>query len=102
MIKYIADEAPYYLDFQDDINWSELPYRTSKKEKDTYLNKLRFQKEEDTKILLEKTIENFGGISHERIDEITQNITILQKNNLAHYVLIRKMTLDLLKKFIEK
>lgn len=99
---YVRDEAPWYKDTFADVDYSSVPYNASKEQIEGFLSHQEFKdetrvKNEVRKLLAESTL----GSLQERTNDITQQLTTKSKNELAHYIALRKCVLDLFEKSLE-
>jgi hypothetical protein len=96
---YVDEEAPWHKPYLDEFDLSTLPYQIGDTELEGELQKLKFEKEQSakakiTRILEENELEKVG----EEIEKVKKELTLIGKSDLAHYVVSRKVVIDLLSK----
>jgi hypothetical protein len=102
IIAYVEEEAPWHKRLVTDIDLSSFPYNPSNEEIETRLQKEKFQQEvkirhEVNNLLKENNAENFK----ETISDIVEKISESSKNDLIHYITLRRKVLDLFRKSLE-
>lgn len=99
---YIEEEAPWHRDVLDEIDLSSMPYNPSPEEIETRLQKEKYKQElsikrEVTKLLKDSNIESLK----ENVPNIVKRISKTSKNELIHYIALRKNVLDIFAKSLE-
>jgi len=102
IISYVEEEAPWHKKLVSNIDLSAFPYNPSNEEIEARLQKEKFQQEiaircEVNSLLQEDDIDNFK----ETISKIVEKISESSKNDLIHYITLRRKVLDLLRKSLE-
>ncbi|GBQ42464.1 ATP-binding protein [Komagataeibacter europaeus] len=99
---YVTNDAPWHRILAKEVGFSALPMRPSNQEIELYLQKKKFEKEVVTRTqvtaLLNSKDENELG---EKISLVIENISDNSKNDLIHYISMRKCVLDLFSKSLE-
>lgn len=99
---YVDEEAPWHKDILNKIDLSGMPYNPSNEEIEVRLQKEKFAQEieikrEVTKLLAESNFENVK----ESVPEIVNKISGTSKNDLIHYIALRRKILDIFGKSLE-
>jgi hypothetical protein len=102
IISYVENEAPWHRKLASNIDFSSFPYNPSNEEIEVRLQKEKFQKEisircEVNSLLQENDASNFK----ETISKIVEKISESSKNDLIHYIALRRKVLDLFRKSLE-
>lgn len=102
IISYVEEEAPWHKKLVSNIDFSAFPYNPSNEEIEVRLQKEKFQQEtvirkEVSALLQEDNIDNFK----ETISKIVERISESSKNDLIHYITLRRKVLDLFRKSLE-
>jgi hypothetical protein len=100
--QYIVEEAPWHRVLAAETDFSELAMNPSKQEIDAYLHSKKFEKEAATRTQV-AAILNAEPTSdqNDKVAQVIQSISETSKNDLIHYVSMRKCALDLLEKSLE-
>lgn len=96
---YIDEQAPWLKSDLKDLDLSKISFNPSPSEIEISLEKIRFEKEQTTRSKIIKILENQNedDVAKEA-NALIQQITDIQKNELAHYVALRRSILDIFKK----
>lgn len=99
---YVDEEAPWHKTILDKIDLSGMPYNPTNEEIETRLQKEKFAQEIEikrdvAKLLAESDFENVK----ENVLEIVSKISGNSKNDLIHYIALRKKILDIFGKSLE-
>jgi len=99
---YVEEQAPWHIEILRNINLENVPYHPSNQEIESVLQKEKFFQEVSIKrdvstILAEGEIHNIK----EKVTEIVKRISGTSKNDLVHYVALRRNVLDLFKRSLE-
>ncbi|MEW6238574.1 MAG: ATP-binding protein [Candidatus Omnitrophota bacterium] len=99
---YVDEEAPWHKDILEKIDLSGMPYNPSYEEIEIQLQKEKFLQEIQIKKDVEKllTESNFENVK-ESVLEIVSNISGTSKNDLIHYIALRRKILDIFSKSLE-
>lgn len=101
--EYVENEAPWHRDVLGDLDLSSLPYNPPNEEIEARLQRQKFSKEvairRDVSALLA-----VGDISTkaETVASVVSRISENSKNDLTHYVALRRTILDLFAKSLER
>ena len=99
---YVDDEAPWHKEILSKIDLSEMPHNPTVEDIETRLQKEKLSQElsikgDVEKILSEKSLENVK----ENVVKIVNKISDTNKNDLTHYIALRRKILDLFRKSLE-
>lgn len=99
---YIEDEAPWHRGFSEKIDFSSLPYNPSPEEIEERLQGEKYKQERSIKrevasLLEDSDVENLK----KNVTEIVGKISETSKNDLTHYIALRRYVLDIFKKSLE-
>jgi hypothetical protein len=99
---YVEEQAPWHREILKDIDLSGMAYHPSYEEIESRLQKEKFKHEVSIKrevgqILAESNIKNFKA----NITAIVSKISGTSKNDLVHYIALRRNVLDIFKRSLE-
>ena len=99
---YVDEEAPWHKELLSKIDLSEMPHNPTAEEIETRLQKEKLSQELSIKgdverILSEASLENVK----ESVVEIVNKISDTSKNDLTHYIALRRKILDIFGKSLE-
>jgi len=99
---YVETEAPWHKSILKKMDLNSFPYNPSSEQIEVRLQEEKFKDEakirrEVSKILSDGSIENF----EKNISDIVERISETSKNDLVHYVALRKNVLDLFEKSLQ-
>ncbi|MBD2073923.1 sensor histidine kinase [Phormidium sp. FACHB-592] len=102
ILSYVEEEAPWHKNIVGSIDLSDFPYNSSNEEIEALLQKEKFKREvairHEVNVILEsKNIENFK----ENISDITEKISESSKNDLIHYISLRRAVLEIFRRSLE-
>jgi hypothetical protein len=92
---------PWYKEYGAEIDFDSLPMNPTDQEIDTAVHKISYQKEAHAKARANKLLEEIGEKPAEQADEIFALISQVKKNELAHYLSLRKVFLNILSKALK-
>lgn len=100
--EYISLQAPWHRKLGEEADFSALPMRPSDEEIELHLQRKKFEKEVQTRtqvqaILNTEPTNEIDG----KIAQVIESISETSKNDLIHYVSMRKCALDIFGKFLE-
>lgn len=100
---YVDEEAPWHKTVLNKLDLSALPYNASNEEIESRLQRAKHTQEmqikRDVRILLEQ---GDAADLAKSVSEIVGKISDTSKNDLVHYIALRRNILDLLAKSLEK
>lgn len=100
--EYVSDDAPWHRTLANEVDFDTLPMRPSNQDIELYLQKKKYEKEIRTRsevaaLLKSENLDELG----EKIIQLMDSISDTSKNDLIHYVSMRKCVLDLFSKSLE-
>ena len=99
---YVDEDAPWHKETVSKIDLSVMPYNPTNEEIETRLQSEKFAQELTIKRDVEKILSetNFGNVKRSVI-EIVSKIADTSKNDLIHYIALRRKILDIFGKSLE-
>jgi len=99
---YVDEEAPWHKGMLDQIDLSGLPYNPSDEQIENRLQKEKFTQEAEIKKTVTKLLaeNNLGNLEHDVLD-IVSKISGTSKNDLIHYIALRRNILDIFDKSLQ-
>lgn len=99
---YVDEEAPWHKNILSKVDLSEMPYNATDEQIEIYLQKEKFLEEIATKkdveeLLSESNLEDVKG----SVVEIVNKISGSSKNDLIHYIALRRTIIDIFKRSLE-
>lgn len=100
--EYVTNDAPWHRILAKEVDFSALPMRPSNQDIELHLQKKKYEKEITTRTQVTALLnsENPDELG-EKISQLIENISDNSKNDLIHYVSMRKCVLDLFSKSLE-
>jgi len=99
---YIDEQAPWHRNLIDNIDLSSMPYNPTNEDIESRLQREKFKQEvavrsDINKLLSESDTKNLK----ENVRDIVRRISGTSKNDLVHYVALRRNVLDIFKRSLE-
>jgi hypothetical protein len=91
---YINKQAPWHRIYLNDFDFTNLPTNLSEEKIEIEFQKLKFKKEQETRIEIKEIIANEEDSVDEKFQQIITRVSQNGKNDLAHYVCNRKLIVD--------
>lgn len=100
--QYVKDHAPWYREVAKETDIGFYPYNPTNEQIDSVLHQSQFRNEVQTKNEVKKLLksENLEEL-HETTVEVVNRISGDSKNELIHYVALRKSILDIFQRALE-
>ncbi len=100
--KYVTNDAPWHRILAKEVDFSALPMRPSNQDIELHLQRKKYEKEIATRTQVTALLnsENPDELG-EKISQLIESISDNSKNDLIHYVSMRKCVLDLFSKSLE-
>lgn len=99
---YISSQAPWHMKLGAEVDFSTLPMRPSNQEIEIHLQRKKFEKEVTTRAQVEAILNTESTTELDgKITQVIESISDTSKNDLIHYVSMRKCALDIFGKFLE-
>lgn len=99
--EYIDEQAPWHKDYLEDIDITLMPFHLDNKTIELEIQKVKFEQEVSARSKIEQIINNPDKEIDESVKALIGQISKAKLNELAHYVALRKVILDLFKKSLE-
>lgn len=100
--KYVTDDAPWHRVLAKEVDFSTLPMRPSNQDIELYLQKKKYEREITTRTRVRAVLNSTNPDElGEKIAQLIESISDNSKNDLIHYVSMRKCVLDLFSKSLE-
>jgi len=99
---YVDDEAPWHKSILKTIDISSMPYNPSKEEIEMRLQKEKYRQEVEVTSKIGKLLKD-GDIDDlkKNVNELVSQISESSKNDLTHYIALRRKVLELFGKNLE-
>lgn len=94
---YINQNAPWHKLYLKDLDLTNFPYNINDEIIEIELQKVKFQKEIETKTEIKRILESENEEFEAKLNNVLSKITDIGKSDLTHYVCNRKVVLELLK-----
>lgn len=99
---YITTEAPWHRLLSRDTDFSSLPMKPSFEEIERHLQTAKYQRELRTRAQVRQILDSENPDTlRDQVAEVVESISQTSKNDLIHYVSMRKCVLDLFGKALE-
>ncbi len=100
--EYVTSQAPWHRKLSAEVDFSALPMRPSNQDIEIHLQRRKFEKEMATRAQVAAILEAEGPSELDgKINQVMESISETSKNDLIHYVSMRKCVLDLFSKALE-
>ncbi len=100
--EYVTDDAPWHRILAKEVDFSALPMRPSNQDIELYLQKKKYESEITTRTRVKAVLNSTNPDElGEKIAQLIESISDNSKNDLIHYVSMRKCALDLFSKSLE-
>ncbi|EAQ29769.1 ATPase, putative [Erythrobacter sp. NAP1] len=100
--EYVAKQAPWHRTLSTEADFSDLPMRPSNEEIELHFQRKKFAKELATRAQVSAILQAGDGVAlDDKISEVIDSISETSKNDLIHYVSMRKCVLDIFAKSLE-
>ena len=102
IVEYVETQAPWHRTLSDEVDFSALPMRPSFQDIELHLQKKKYEKEVSTRTQVAAVLnsKNPNELA-DKILQLMENISDTSKNDLIHYVSMRKCVLDIFSKSLE-
>ncbi|MDJ0448828.1 ATP-binding protein [Methylocystis sp. JR02] len=99
---YVSTQAPWHRSLSSEVDFSALPMRPSNQDIELHLQQKKFEKEVATRAQVAAILESKNETDLDsRIAQVMESISETSKNDLIHYVSMRKCVLDIFGKALE-
>ena len=100
---YVEEEAPWHKDILEAIDLAKMPYNPSNEEIESRLHREKFRQETQLKKDVTQLLNKEGNLEARQKDvaEIVSKISGNSKNDLIHYIALRRNILDIFGKSLQ-
>jgi hypothetical protein len=99
---YVTSEAPWHRALSRETDFSALPMKPSFEEIERHLQTAKFRREMQTRAQVRQILDSENPDAlRDQVAEVVESISQTSKNDLIHYVSMRKCVLDLFGKTLE-
>jgi len=98
---YIDNDAPWHRTIGKEADFSSLPMNPSPHDIELHLQAAKFDIERRARDDVRRILDDTSGELNARVVDVVNSISQTSKNDLIHYVSLRKCVLDLLSKSLE-
>jgi len=100
--EYVATQAPWHRTLSSEVDFSALPMRPSNQDIELHFQRKKFEKEQATRAQVAAILQSEDEADLDsKISEVMESISETSKNDLIHYVSMRKCVLDIFSKALE-
>lgn len=100
--RYVDDEAPWHKELLKELDISAIPYNPSNEQIESQLHTVKFAQETEIKAKIHSVLaESSLAKIKDTVPEIVRTISSTSKNDLIHYIALRRNILDLFAKSLE-
>lgn len=100
--EYVNDKAPWHTGMLADVDLTDMPYNATDEQIETKLQKIKYEQEVQVRAEVKKILEK-GEINDlkDKASDIVRRISGSTKNDLAHYIALRRSVIDLFEKSLQ-
>jgi len=100
--EYVNDKAPWHTGMLADVDLTDMPYNATDEQIETKLQKIKYEQEVQVRAEVRKILEK-GEINDlkDKASDIVRRISGSTKNDLAHYIALRRSVIDLFEKSLQ-
>jgi len=97
--KYVKEHAPWYSDLVNELDFADVPYNPQPQQIESQLHKKKYEREVKVKAEVQELLEsNDQSELKEKAAEIVDKISGSSRDELVHYIALRRSVLDILDK----
>ena len=93
---------PWFYDYKKEIEWNHLPMNPTDEEIENHLHLIKYKSEKKVKNEINNILQNIDENFEEKIETVFENLDKAKQSELAHYVSLRKVVIDIFKTVLEK
>ncbi len=101
-INEYVKENPWFSEYSSQIDLNKLPMHPSEEEIETHLHKIKYNSEKQAKNEISNILKNVDEDFEEKISDVFKSLDKAKQSELAHYVSLRKVVLDIFQKVLER
>lgn len=100
--EYVKEKAPWHTGMLDDVDLTDMPYNATDEQIETKLQKIKYEQEVQVRAEVKKILEK-GEVKDlkDNASDIVRRISSSTKNDLAHYIALRRSVIDLFEKSLQ-
>ncbi|MBL1376188.1 hypothetical protein [Zobellella iuensis] len=100
--EYVSEKAPWHTGMLADVDLTDMPYNATDEQIETRLQKIKYEREVQVRAEVKKILEK-GEINDlkDKATDIVRRISGATKNDLAHYIALRRSVIDLFEKSLQ-
>lgn len=99
--EYIKDN-PWFSDYKENIEWNKLPMHPSDETIENHLHLIKYKSEKSVKTKINSILQNIDNDFEKKINDVFESLDKAKQSELAHYVSLRKVVLDIFKTVLER
>ena len=100
-VKEFMQDNPWYRDYENEIDLDALPMNPTKEQIDSAAHEIGYRREVTAKAKASQLLDEFDVDAHEQASEVFSLISSIKKNELAHYLSLRRVFLGVLAKALQ-
>ncbi|WP_409028947.1 ATP-binding protein [Gracilimonas sediminicola] len=99
VFEYVKEHAPWYSDLVNEVDFADVPYNPQPQQIESQLHKKKYEREVKVKAEVQELLEsNEQNELKEKAAEIVEKISGSSRDELVHYIALRRSVLDILDK----
>lgn len=100
--EYVNEKAPWHTGMLAGVDLTDMPYNATDEQIETRLQKIKYEQEVQVRAEVKKILEK-GEINDlkDKASDIVRKISGSTKNDLAHYIALRRSVIDLFEKSLQ-
>ncbi len=100
--EYVSEKAPWHTGMLADVDLTDMPYNATDEQIETKLQKIKYEQEVQVRAEVKNILEK-GEINDlkDKASDIVRRISGSTKNDLAHYIALRRSVIDLFEKSLQ-
>lgn len=102
MVKNFIQDNPWFVDYKDEIVWNKLPMNPSDEVIENHLHLIKYKSEKNVKTKINSILQNVDEDFEKKINDVFESLDKAKQSELAHYVSLRKVVLDIFKTVLER
>lgn len=100
--EYVNEKAPWHMGMLDKIDLTDMPYNATDEQIETKLQKAKYDQEIQVRAEVKRILEKGKPEDlKEKASDIVRKISDSTKNDLAHYIALRRSVIDLFEKSLQ-
>lgn len=93
---------PWFRDYKEDIDWNKLPMNPTEEEIENHLHLIKYKSEREVKIEINNILKDTNDDFENKLSDVFNNLDKAKQSELAHYVSLRKVVLNVFNKVLER